>query len=233
DGAPIRALTPAQFVEFRTSMAAKVAAPHKTNPGSRQVLLDLEDFMIATGVRPNEALAIRWSDVDLEAGVVEINGTVYRKKLADGGGLHIQPHTKGRDDRKLALPGFCLAMLERRREEGSGEVVFASAAGTIMDPDTYRGRRRELLQGTGFEWVTPKIARKAVATLISEQMGSAAAAKQLGHASDAVTKKHYIFTERATIDHSNILEAFGFSKPTVNLQSADHDEKNTLNSRGN
>ncbi|MFB9672811.1 tyrosine-type recombinase/integrase [Microlunatus capsulatus] len=35
-------------------------------------------FLLATGLRIGEALAVRWSDIDLEAGTVDIHGTVLR-----------------------------------------------------------------------------------------------------------------------------------------------------------
>lgn len=215
------ALSPEKFIEFRSVLEKKALAPSKTNRSSRQVLLDVEDFLIATGVRPNEALAVRWDDVFFEEDTVEVNRTVYRKKAADGGGLHPQEHTKGRDDRKMRLPEFCMAMLRRRKKAATSPWVFESAAGTLMDPDNYRQRRRDLLKGTGFEWVTPKSARKAVAALLNEELDSKAAAEQLGHSDDKVTKKHYIPKVRKTVDNARILEIFGGSKQEVNKKLDD------------
>ena len=43
-------------------------------------LPDLSRFMMATGVRIGEALALYWEDVDLEAATVTINYTVVRAK---------------------------------------------------------------------------------------------------------------------------------------------------------
>jgi integrase len=41
----------------------------------REDLPDLCRFMLATGVRIGETLAVYWSDVDLDAGVVRIDHT--------------------------------------------------------------------------------------------------------------------------------------------------------------
>lgn len=213
------ALSPEQFIQFRQILEDRALANHRTNKADRQVLLDIEDFLISTGVRPAEALATQFTDIDFTAGTTEINGTVYRKKAKDGGGLHIQPHTKSSDDRKLQLPSFCLTMLARRKKGNLSSNVFESNVGTIMDPNTYATRRRNLLKGTGFEWVTPKIARKSVAALIDAELDSMAAAEQLGQSGDKITKKHYIPKVRKVVDNASILEIFSNSKPSVNRQS--------------
>lgn len=46
----------------------------------RRDLPDLVFFMLATGVRIGEALAVVWSEVDFEAGTVKITSTLIRVK---------------------------------------------------------------------------------------------------------------------------------------------------------
>jgi integrase len=60
-----------------------------------------------------------------------------------------------------------------------------------------------------WRWVTQKTLRKTVATLVDEAHGSVVASKQLGHAGDAVTKKHYIAQSLVPIDTGQALEIFG------------------------
>lgn len=57
-----------------------------------------------------------------------------------------------------------------------------------------------------WEAVKPSRFRKAVATLIERESGSPIASRQLGHGSDAITKKHYIERNRNAPDSSLILE---------------------------
>ena len=71
----------------------------------RRDLLDLTDFMAATGLRIGEALAVVWDAIDLEAGTIEVRGTAIRIK---GVGLVIKPEPKSEAGyRTLILPGCC------------------------------------------------------------------------------------------------------------------------------
>jgi len=51
------------------------------------------DFLISTGVRPGELLALRWDDLDLESDppTIFVNATVIR---TSNGGVAIQNHPK-------------------------------------------------------------------------------------------------------------------------------------------
>ena len=60
---PPRALTAKELSLLRTSLAADERAIQADLP-------DLVTFMVGTGVRIGEALAVLWSQVDLEAGTV-------------------------------------------------------------------------------------------------------------------------------------------------------------------
>lgn len=61
----VRALSPEEFARFReAARTSKHAA--------------LFDFLLATGCRPGEALALRWSDVDLDAGTARIDRALSR-----------------------------------------------------------------------------------------------------------------------------------------------------------
>ena len=78
--------------------------------------------------------------------------------------------------------------------------------GTWMWPHNIRRQWREARAGTGFEWVTPHTFRKTVATLIDETAGTRSAAAQLGHASETITRKHYVAKPKVAPDVSEILE---------------------------
>ncbi len=130
-------------------------------------LPDLVDWMLATGCRIGEALALRHGVngdgrplLDLDAGTWEVNATVVR---VPGTGLTVQPRPKTAAGwRVIALPHFAVQMLERRRaaEDGSaGDIVFATPlARGLRDPVNVSGHLRELLDsfdcdrcaGTGY-----------------------------------------------------------------------------------
>lgn len=142
---------------------------------------DTMDMYAATGARTAEVLALRWSDFsfDTDPPTVTLNGTVVRLL---SGKLDIQERMKtDKSHRELELPAFVVPMLAERAKKAYGELVFPSAAGTPRWPDNLRRDWRNALEGSAYARVTPGAFRKAVATLLSEEMGAEAARDQLGH----------------------------------------------------
>jgi integrase len=121
-------------------------------------LPDLVDFMLGTGVRIGEALAVRHGTdadgeplLDLEHATVEINATIVRIKAA---GLIIQAWPKTNAGwRRLALPPSVVTMIERRSRElrftPPHDVIFGSPLGHLRDPSNTAGDLREVLDGIG------------------------------------------------------------------------------------
>lgn len=83
----------------------------------RKELPDLCEWMLGTGVRIGEALAVSWEEVDLSAGTVNIDYTLIRIK---GVGLLRKSTKSSAGERTLDLPGFALAMLRRRKLASGG-----------------------------------------------------------------------------------------------------------------
>jgi len=202
----IRALSEREVRALRAKLAADKKAVVAGLP-------DLADFMLGTGVRIGEALALRWADLDLGSAVatVTITGTVVRVQSQ---GLTIQDHPKSAAGRRrLMLPPFVVAMLLRRQVDQSvantWDLVFPSAAGTLREPQNLHRQWRNARERAGFGWVTPHTFRKSVATAIA--LGDLrGAADQLGHSGTAVTERHYVQRTGAGPDARALLdEAFG------------------------
>ncbi len=69
-------------------------------------------FGLLTGLRPSEALGLRWEDVDWEAGTV----TVRRALVWAGAAAYsLQPPKSARGERTIALPRLGIGILERLR----------------------------------------------------------------------------------------------------------------------
>lgn len=142
---------------------------------------DTMDMYASTGARTSEVLALRWTDFDFSTDppTVTLNGTVVRgldNKLV------IQDRMKtDKSHRQLELPPFVVPMLTERARTAYSELVFPSAVGTPRWPDNLRRDWRNALGGTVYARVTPGAFRKAVATLLAEEMGAEAARDQLGH----------------------------------------------------
>ena len=138
-----RALTPVETTRL-------VELFHASARANELDLRDVVDWMLATGCRIGEALALRYGTngdgkplLDLEAGTWEVNATVVR---VPGKGLVIQPRTKTAASwRVVALPPFAVRMIERRRAAESGLFFTAPLAGGLRDPSNVSGDLRELL----------------------------------------------------------------------------------------
>ncbi|TDX03532.1 helix-turn-helix domain-containing protein [Kribbella sp. VKM Ac-2566] len=138
---PPRALTGEEVTLLRKSLAADERAVEADLP-------DLVAFMLGTGVRIGESLAVLWSQIDLEAGTVEITHTIARIK---GEGL-IRKATKSKaGERLLHLPNWTLAVLRSRHAAGIrlDDPVFADTRGGYRDPSNTRRALRTALSPVG------------------------------------------------------------------------------------
>lgn len=188
----------------------------RSGPKATTDMADIIDLMLATGARIGEILALRWSDVDLDAArpAATINGTI---KTEPGKGTYRKASPKSDASvRTVALPGFAVAMLQRRRSlavENPHEAVFPTRNGTWQQVNNVERRWRQIRHGTGLDWVTPHTFRKTVATLISERVGAETASQQLGHSSPAITREFYISKPAIAADVAHLLEDLGRSEP--------------------
>jgi integrase len=99
-------------------------------------------LIATTGLRRGEALALRWSDVDLDAGVLHVRETVQRidGKLSTG------PVKTDRSRRTIPLSPAAVALLRRHRVTQLEErmraanqwadtgLVFTTELGSVVDP---------------------------------------------------------------------------------------------------
>ncbi|MGW4207158.1 site-specific integrase [Lentzea sp. NPDC004789] len=180
-----RALTQEERLLWLEMLESDPAAVRKDLP-------DLSRFMMATGVRIGEALAVYWEDVDFEAGTVDVNYTVIR---AGGLGL-IRKSTKTEaGERTLPLPRWALDMLRRRREATlyPNGPVFPNSLGGLRDPSNTRRDIRKARGGDEFAWVTSHVFRKTAATILDEAgLSARVVADQLGHARPSMTQDTYL-----------------------------------------
>jgi integrase len=133
---------------------------------ARKDLPDLTRWMLATGLRIGEALAVTWADVHLDAGTVEVDWKLVR---VTGEGLRRVRRLKAGEGRTLLLPPFAVDML-RRRQPGSSPhgPLFADSAGGWRDPSNTSRDFREARDAAGFSWVTSHVFRKTCATILDE-----------------------------------------------------------------
>ncbi|WP_245992814.1 site-specific integrase [Prauserella muralis] len=173
-------------------------------------LPDLSRFLMATGVRIGEALALYWEDVDLANGVVEIKYTVVRVK---GHGLIRKPTKTAAGERVLPLPSWAVDMLTKRhraaREAARPDAspVFASSEGGLRDPSNTRRALRDARGTEGFAWVTSHVFRKTAATVLDDAgLSARKIADQLGHAQPSMTQDVYLGRKLASREAAQALE---------------------------
>lgn len=145
---------------------------------------DFIDVALGTAGRISDVLALTWSDVDFKAMTVTLT---EQKK----GGRRLLRH----------VPAFTIAALKARKKRiqhgTTGDLVFPSSRGTVMDPSNFRRSWRAATKEAKVEWATPHVLRKTAATVLADALGDAVAADHLGHApGSSVTSKHYL--ERGT-----------------------------------
>lgn len=159
------------------------AVLHQTDVG------DILAFMVLTGCRIGEALALLWTDVDFGAGKVSFNGTAVR---VPGGGVTNQRHGKtAASARTISVPPRALRILGAR--ERTADVVFPSVRMRVRDPVNVENVWRENRGRLGFEGVTTHALRKTAATgLDVAGMSARGIAEYLGHAKPSLTQDVYM-----------------------------------------
>jgi integrase len=101
---------------------------------------------LCLGLRRGELLGLRWADVDLEAGTLEVVHALQRV----GGELRfVRPKTED-SERTIPLPEICIEALRAHRERQKtdrsnawpnwqeNDLVFPSRIGTPLEPDNLR-----------------------------------------------------------------------------------------------
>lgn len=177
---------------------------------SRQWLYPILLVLLGTGARRSEVLALRWSDVDLEAGVVRFTKTL---KMVEGGWVVGPPKTRaGR--RPVKLPRFAVEALQTHKAAQSDMYAKAGAAQPIdgyvfpsfkdvsvpIRPDSVTHAFNEGLKSLGIKNATLHSLRHTAATALIGQVPLPALAARLGHSGPRVTLQVYAHAMRESDD---------------------------------
>jgi integrase len=101
----MRAMSPSEATRFLESVKG-------TRPYA------LFNFALTTGMRPQEYLGLKWSDVDLEKGSATVRRAIFWKREKGGGWAFAEPKTS-RSRRTIPLPASTVkALLEHKRQQG-------------------------------------------------------------------------------------------------------------------
>lgn len=144
---------------------------------TRTATVDLLHFLLGTGARISEALALNWADVDLEAKTI-----------------HIRDGKTVNAIRTIALPDALVKRLTPRHETDPLGYVFPAPTKTDAQWNYQNCRRsaQELLEAAGFPWATIHTLRTTVATLLLDAgVPLRKVADLLGHSTPTVTLTSY------------------------------------------
>ena len=152
-------------------------------------------LLLMTGIRPEEARALRWDHVDLDAGTVAI----WRSDRAGG-------DTKtARSRRTLKLPEIALSALRERKAAQAvdrlkaGELwqdsglVFTTTIGTMLDQHNIRREFRQITKaaGLGEDWVPRELRHTFVSIMSAGGVPVEEIARVAGHKQTSTTELVY------------------------------------------
>jgi integrase len=213
---PARALTASEFEQIRAAVRGytnKRTGLGGPKPG--RLLLAFVEVMAATGARPSEVLALRWSDVDLLADppTVTFSGTLVDHQRVAGRPLHRQESRKGdAPPHTVSLPAFGVeAFTVLLSDTGLEGPVFANRDGGWMSLANVRRALRAALPDS-LEWVTPHSFRRTVATVVRDDLGPELAQQQLSHSKLSTTEAHYLQRQTHGPDVRDTLDRFAAGK---------------------
>lgn len=165
-----------------------------------RTLRPIVSFLLGTGARRGEALALRWKDIDLDKSIVRIERSVEQTK----GGLRIKaPKTKhGR--RNVTVSPWLLAELrahrtrqqERRLSLGQGRapddsLVFARWDGKLRSPHWLSQKFAQAMAALQIDCTLHGLRHTHVSQLIAAGLDVLTISRRIGHASPAITLDVY------------------------------------------
>ena len=144
---------------------------------------------LATGMRRGELLALRWSEVDLDGGVV----TVERSVEETGTSLTIKPPKTEAGNRAITIPANAVTMLRAHRAEqmrlrlalgqgGAPVLVFSTIDGKMFFPDDFSKTWQRIVTARKLPKVTFHALRHTHASiLLAQGVPVLTVSKRLGH----------------------------------------------------
>lgn len=159
-------------------------------------------FVLYTGMRRGEALAVKYSDVDFVNKTVSVNKSVYFV----GNFPHIkQPKTEA-GIRRIIIPDCLFSELNKRKTAG---LIFSNENGDIIKNGEFTRLWRKYQAETGLE-ITSHQLRHAYATILFEAgIDVKDAQEMLGHSTIQVTRDIYTHISKSrTLKTADKLNSF-------------------------
>lgn len=171
---------------------------------------------VAIGLRRGEALALRWSDVDLPESTL----TVRRQLTTTNTGVVVvgPPKTR-RSIRRVALPGFCVDVLQEHRRRQTDErarirdvwqdhdLVWPSEVGTPLSPRNVLRHLHRSCERAGIRRVSFHTLRHSAATIMLAQgVPERVIMDVLGHSTTAMMVRYQHVTDALRDDAASAMD---------------------------
>jgi integrase len=170
-----------------------------------------------TGIRLGELCALKWKDIDMEAGTLSINRTVSRVQTFDEGKdkteLFVGSPKSRKSLRKIPLPDFLFVMLKKHVGQYGGEDYIFSGNQLPYDPRRLQKLYKRILTDVGvtdrkFHAIRHTFATRALELGVDIKTIS----ELLGHSSVSITLNIYAHSlmeqKKLAIDKFNDLYVF-------------------------
>jgi integrase len=177
---------------------------------------------ILSGLREGEALALRWSDIDLEEGTIEVNSTLHRRD----GAWDFDSTKTASSNRTVTMVPLLMNVLAQHRESQTAErllvgeyhkednpkgwvdwdVVFAThKGGPLLARNVFRDYKKMQKQANLREQTYHDLRHGAANLMMNSGASSLAeVSKILGHSQLSITSDYYkhlsIESQRVTMD---------------------------------
>ena len=184
--------------EMRTLSPEEARVLLETVRGERLEVLYV--LALSTGMRQGELLGLRWRDVNLESGTLQVRQALHATR---DGYIFSEPKTH-RSRRLIQLGQRAVGALRRHRVAQAAErlrvgsawkdndLVFANEIGRPMDPSNLLKRFRRLLEDAGLPRLRFHDLRHTAATLLlGEGVHPKVVSDLLGHAQIGITLDLY------------------------------------------
>ena len=193
-------VSPPHFVKHEMCVLTKEQAQCLLEVVRGSHLEALFTLAITTGMRHSELAGLRWIDVNVEEGSLQVRHIVtYR------GNRYIEGEPKtAKGKRNIVLPPFVIEALKKHRRDQEGAIekagsiwekrglVFCNARGGFLSPSSLRYAFRKLLRDAGLPRMRLHDLRHSTATiLLSMGVHPKVVQELLGHGSIAMTMDTY------------------------------------------
>lgn len=204
-------LNPAQHVELpkRTRREMKTLSPDEVTKFLKAAKDDTHGlifaFALATGMRPEEYLALQWKDIDLQKGTATVQRTLCWRRQKGGGWYFGEPKT-AQSRRTVPLPASIVRELSHHRTRQAEarlklgpkyqafDLVFATATGGPLHSENLANRNFKAIREKAElpTTITPYTLRHTCATLLLlAGENPKVVCERLGHSSIVMTLDTY------------------------------------------